>query len=137
MVSGGRILYHLSREIENPRSSLVFVGFQAEGTLGRSILEGEKTVRLMGSEKTVRIGLHSINGFSAHADQRDLLCWCRPMNRPEGVFLIHGEHRSLWAFRDKLATVGWNKVQIPALHETVDLPERPVGRRHIDPSEGP
>ena len=137
MVSGGRILYHLFREIENPRSSLVFVGFQAEGTLGRSILEGEKTVRLMGSEKTVRIGLHSINGFSAHADQRDLLGWCRPMNRPEGVFLIHGEHRSLWAFRDKLATIGWNKIQIPALHETVDLPERPVGRRHTDPSEGP
>lgn len=128
MVSGGRILYHLGREIENPQSSLVFVGFQAEGTLGRSILEGEKKVRLSGEEKSVRIGIHSINGFSAHADQRDLLTWCQSMKKPGEVFLIHGEARSLVGFKEKLGSIGWDHIRIPALHETVDLPERPSGR---------
>ena len=136
MVSGGRILYHLGREIENPRSSLVFVGYQAEGTLGRAILEGEKTVRLLGAEKSVKIGLHSINGFSAHADQRDLLAWCKQMGAPEGVFLIHGEKRSLEGFRDKLSEIGWNKIRIPSLHEEVVLSERPTGKARPDPLEG-
>ncbi|MHB8544488.1 MAG: MBL fold metallo-hydrolase RNA specificity domain-containing protein [Leptospirales bacterium] len=137
MVSGGRILYHLGREIENPRSSLVFVGFQAQGTLGRSILDGEKTVRLLGEEKNVRIGTHSINGFSAHADQGDLLAWCQSMKQPDGVFLIHGEPRSLGAFREKLGTIGWDNIQVPALHETVEVPERSSRRDDRPLHSGP
>lgn len=128
MVSGGRILYHLAQEAENPRSSLVFVGYQAEGTLGRAILEGRKTVRIQGVEKDVRIGLHSINGFSAHADQADLLKWCGSMKVPERVFLIHGEHRSLSSFREKLENTGWKNVHVPALHETVELTEKMSSR---------
>jgi metallo-beta-lactamase family protein len=128
MVSGGRILYHLAQEMENPRSSLVFVGYQAEGTLGRAILEGRKTVRIQGVMKDVRLALHSINGFSAHADQADLLKWCGSMKIPDRVFLVHGEHRSLSAYREKLSEVGWKHAHVPVLHETVELMEKPVSR---------
>lgn len=128
MVSGGRILYHLAREIDNPRSSLVFVGYQAEGTLGRSILDRRQHIRILGSEKDVRLGIHSINGFSAHADQEDLLRWCSSMKIPDRVFLVHGEQRSMEAYRLKLASSGWNDVHIPSLHESVEIPEKRIIR---------
>ena len=128
MVSGGRILYHLAQEMDNPHSSLIFVGYQAEGTLGRAILEGRKTVRIQGVMKDVRIAIHSINGFSAHADQSDLLKWCGEMKVPDRAFLVHGEHRSLSAYREKLAETGWKNVHVPALHETVELVEKTSSR---------
>lgn len=129
MISGGRILYHLAQEIDNPRSGLVFVGYQAEGTLGRRIVDGAKTVSLLGRERDVRIGTHFINGFSAHADQGDLLAWCRPMTVPDTVFLVHGERPSLSGFRDALETLGWAKTHIPVLHETVELAEKSTARK--------
>lgn len=124
MISGGRILYHLAREIDNSRSSLVFVGYQAEGTLGRALIDGRQHVTILGSEKDVRLGIHSINGFSAHADQGDMLRWCSSMKTPDRVFLIHGEKRSMEAFRTKLATSGWKDVHIPVLHESLEIPEK-------------
>ncbi len=129
MISGGRILHHLSQEIDNPRSSLVFVGFQSEGTLGRRIVDGAKTVTLLGRECDVRIGTHFINGFSAHADQGDLLDWCRPMKAPETVFLVHGERPSLSGFREVLEKEGWTRIHIPVLHEIVEIPEKPSARK--------
>uniref|UniRef100_A0A7C3LYG0 MBL fold metallo-hydrolase n=1 Tax=Leptospirillum ferriphilum TaxID=178606 RepID=A0A7C3LYG0_9BACT len=124
MISGGRILYHLAREMDHPRASLVFGGCQAEGTLGRTLLDGRQHVTILGSEKDVRLGIHSINGFSAHADQGDLLRWCSSMKTPDRVFLVHGEQRSMNAFRAKLATSGWKDVHIPVLHETLEIPEK-------------
>ena len=114
--------------MDNPHSSLIFVGYQAEGTLGRAILEGRKTVRIQGVMKDVRIAIHSINGFSAHADQADLLKWCGEMKVPDRAFLVHGEHRSLSAYREKLAETGWKNVHVPALHETVELVEKTSSR---------
>lgn len=121
MVSGGRIIYHLERHIENPLSSLVFVGYQAQGTLGRAIVDGEKKVRLMGEMRDVRIQTHLINGFSAHADQGDLLAWCSKMTVPRRAFLVHGEPRSMDGFAEKLPSIGWNDLYRPRLHETVEL----------------
>jgi len=122
MVSGGRIVYHLERHIDNPLSSLIFVGYQAEGTLGRAIVNGEKQVRLLGEMRDVRIQTHMINGFSAHADQGDLLAWCSTMQVPDQVFLIHGEKRSMTGFSEKLPSIGWSKMAMPKLHETIELP---------------
>jgi metallo-beta-lactamase family protein len=98
------------------------VGYQAEGTLGRAIVNGEKKVRLLGEMRDVRIQTPMINGFSAHADQSDLLAWCSSMQVPDQVFLVHGEKRSMTGFSEKLPSIGWSNMVMPKLHETIELP---------------
>ncbi len=121
MLSGGRMMYHLERHIDNPKSSLVFVGYQSQGTLGRELVDGATTVNIFGQPREVRINLAMINGFSAHADQRDLLEWCRRMSVPSLAILIHGEKRSMEGFRKVLPSVGWNRITLPDLGESITL----------------
>jgi metallo-beta-lactamase family protein len=122
MLSGGRMMYHIEREIDNPKSSLVFVGYQSQGTLGRDLVDGAKTVRIFGQAREVRINLAMINGFSAHADQRDLLDWCRRMKVPSLAILVHGEEKSMEGFRKVLPGIGWTRVTLPDLGESITLP---------------
>lgn len=98
MCEGGRIQHHLKHNLWRPECSVVFVGFQAEGTLGREIVGGAKTVTVLGEPIAVRAGIFTINGFSAHADRKELLEWLGGFgNRPE-VFIVHGEESVSLAF---------------------------------------
>ncbi len=90
MATGGRIKHHLRHNLWRPDSSVIFVGYAAQGTLARRIIDGAKKVRLFGEEVTVRARIYTIGGFSAHADHDELLAWYGAQ-RPEHTFLVHGE----------------------------------------------
>lgn len=92
MCTGGRIKYHLLHNISQPRNTVLFVGYQAEGTLGRSILEKAESVRILGQTCPVRARVKAINGFSGHADMKELLRWLSAFNSPpRKIFIVHGE----------------------------------------------
>lgn len=92
MCTGGRIKHHLVRNITRPESTILFVGYQAKGTLGREILERPQSVRILGKFYPVKAKIEKINGFSAHADRDELLRWVSSFKKaPEKIFLIHGE----------------------------------------------
>ena len=91
MCDGGRIRHHFKHNLWRPECSVIFMGFQAKGTLGRKIIEGVKTVHVLGEEIAVKAKVYTIGGFSAHADRKELLEWLGAFsNRPE-VFIVHGE----------------------------------------------
>ncbi|MFH1776018.1 MAG: MBL fold metallo-hydrolase [Candidatus Omnitrophota bacterium] len=92
MCTGGRIKHHLLRNLSRPESTVIFVGYQAKGTLGREILEGASKVRVFGQNVSVRARIEKINGFSAHADREELLRWINGFKHaPKKIFVIHGE----------------------------------------------
>ncbi len=91
MCEGGRIGHHLKHNLWRSECSVIFVGFQGEGTLGRKIVDGAKTVHILGEEIAVKASIYTINGFSAHADQAELLEWISFFQDSPEVFIIHGE----------------------------------------------
>lgn len=101
MMTGGRIVHHLKHNLWRKEASLIVVGFQAEGTLGRRIVDGAKTVRIHGQPIEVRARVATINGFSSHADREDLLDWLAATGDAR-VFLVHGEARVMEAFATEL-----------------------------------
>ena len=94
MCNGGRIVHHLKHGVWNPSNRIIFVGYQAKGTLGRRMVDGEKTLRIAGEEVTVNAQLHTINGFSAHGDRDDLLTWADNFETDPVFFVTHGESKS-------------------------------------------
>lgn len=98
MCNAGRIRHHLKHNIWRPECSVIFVGFQAFGTLGRKIVDGMKTVNINGDPVAVKARVYTIGGFSAHADQRELLDWLSAFGGRPTVFVTHGEERSSLAF---------------------------------------
>jgi metallo-beta-lactamase family protein len=104
MAENGRILHHLKHNIEDPDSTILFVGFQAQNTLGRRLVDGERVVRIFGEEHPVRARIATIDGYSAHADQAELLKWMQSFDRKrlERVFVVHGEEASSFTFAEKL-----------------------------------
>ncbi|MBI5888038.1 MAG: MBL fold metallo-hydrolase [Deltaproteobacteria bacterium] len=94
MCEGGRIKHHLKHNLWRRECSVVFVGFQARGTLGRRIVDGAKTVSILGEEIAVRAQIHTINGFSAHADRHELFEWLTALSNSPKVFLVHGEEEA-------------------------------------------
>jgi metallo-beta-lactamase family protein len=100
MCEGGRIRHHLKHHLWRPECSLVFVGFQAKGTLGRQIVDGARRVHVLGEEIAVRAKVYTIGGFSAHADQRELIDWLRAFTTHPRVFIVHGEEESALAFEE-------------------------------------
>lgn len=95
MCEAGRIRHHLKHHLWDPKSSVIFVGYQAEGTLGRRILDGAKTVTLFGEEIYVNAEIHNLEGFSGHADRNGLMNWLEGLRvKPENLFLVHGEEQS-------------------------------------------
>ena len=122
MATGGRVLHHLARYLPDPASSVILVGYQAAGTRGRRIQEGEKEIKIHGEVIPVRARVESLGGLSAHADSAEILKWLRGFKRPpRTTFLIHGEPDSAEALRDKIASeLGWNVV-IPAYKEITEL----------------
>ena len=91
MCTGGRILHHFKHRLWNRKNALIFVGYQAAGTLGRRIVDGEKWVRIYREDIRIEAGVYTINGFSAHADQSGILQWIEGMKGLRNIFLIHGE----------------------------------------------
>jgi metallo-beta-lactamase family protein len=94
MCDSGRIKHHLKHHLWRKESHIVIIGYQAEGTIGRRIVDGAKTVRLFGEEIAVRAHIHTLGGFSAHADQKGLIDWLSHINNPRlEVFINHGEEK--------------------------------------------
>ncbi len=122
MCTGGRIKHHLSSNIDRPESTVLFVGYQAEGTLGRDILSGAKEVRIHGQTRRVRARVRRITGFSAHADRSELERWLAPQSRPpRRLFLTHGEPQAAESLAATLrARAGW-PISIPSYEERVQL----------------
>lgn len=116
MVTGGRVLTYLQQLIDEPSTTVLLVGYQAEGTRGRQLQDSVHEIRFFGKYYPVKATIKSIESLSAHADQQDLLNWMRTIkNIPEEVYLIHGEPTALDAFRVKIQdTYNWN-VSIPKL----------------------
>lgn len=107
MCTGGRVVNYLKRFLGKETADILFVGYQAGGTPGRDIQSGRKTVQLDGKEYRVRAGVHTITGYSAHADQQNLIDFVTGMKSPPGeVILVHGERGPKTALRDKLAAQG-------------------------------
>lgn len=99
MCEAGRIRHHLKHNLWNPKNSIVFVGYQGQGTLGRSLVEGIKMVTLFGEEIQVNAEIHNLEGFSGHADQNGLFAWLAHFEqKPKQIFLVHGEEESKKAF---------------------------------------
>ena len=109
MCTGGRIKHHLKNNISRPESTILFVGYQAVGTLGRLILDGVDPVRIFGENQPVKARIKKIDGFSAHADQNELLRWITALKKaPRRVFITHGEPDAANAFKKLLTEkTGW------------------------------
>lgn len=118
MVTGGRVLTYLTQLIEEVNTSILLVGYQAEGTRGRQLLEGAHELKIYGKYYSVRAQIHHVESLSAHADQLELINWVDQIqNIPEKVFLIHGESGALDTLRVKVRDkFGW-QVEIPKLFE--------------------
>lgn len=122
MATGGRVKHHLVNNISRPECTVLFVGYQAEGTLGRQILDGAKAVRIHGEMRPVRARIEHIQGFSAHADRDELLKWLSLLSAaPKLVFVTHGEARAADSFKDFLREKTGFKVTVPEYQEKFRL----------------
>jgi metallo-beta-lactamase family protein len=122
MATGGRILHHLRHRLPDPSTTVVFVGYQADGTRGRRILDGETEVKIFGEMVPVRAQVRKIQSLSAHADADELTIWAsQAESAPRTAFVTHGEPEASRALAERLETrLGWRCV-IPTLEETVTL----------------
>jgi len=122
MCTGGRIKYHLKSNITDAKNTILFVGYQAVGTLGRLIFEGIKEIRIHGEKWPVNAHIERIEGFSAHADRNELMRWLTGIgNAPKKVFVVHGETDAAHAFAEKISDEkGW-PVHVPTYDEEVVL----------------
>lgn len=112
MATGGRVMHHLFHHLPDEKNGVVFVGFQAEGTRGRRLVNGEAMVRIYGQEVPVKAKIYSVEGLSAHADQNELMEWAEGFNeKPKLAFIVHGEEKSAGVLAQKLKDeLGWNTV---------------------------
>jgi len=118
MCTGGRVRHHLQQNIGREECSVLFVGYAATGTLARHVIDGAREVRIYGEKIPVRAKIHTINGFSAHADQAELLAWHRQTGNPERTFLVHGEEEVMRQFATHLKGT---EIVMPALNESFTI----------------
>ncbi len=122
MVTGGRIKHHISNNISRPEATILFIGYQAVGTLGRHIVEGAGNVRIFGANHAVRARIAQIHGFSAHADRDDLIRWLSSITKdPRRIFVNHGEESASRAFARLLEEEKGLPVLVPKYGQTVPL----------------
>ena len=120
MCTGGRIKHHLKHNLWGRNNTIIFVGFAAYGTLARQIVDGAKTVNIFGEEIPVNANIFTLGGFSAHADQSELLAWHQQTGQPKITFLVHGDKDVMPVFARKLQNT---RVEIPELHQHYNLDE--------------
>lgn len=116
MCEAGRILHHLKNNIEDPRNTILFVGYQGTHTLGRKILDGKSPVPIFGDPYEVRAEIHKLEGYSGHADKNGLLTWldkARESKTPQHVFLVHGEEENMFPLADAMKKRGLPHVAVP------------------------
>ena len=122
MATGGRVVHHLYHHLPSEKNGVIFVGFQAEGTRGRRLIEGEPYVYIYGKEIPVKAKIYQIDGLSAHADQDELMDWAESfVEKPKMTFVIHGEDEASSTFAEKLKEeLGWNTF-VPEYLESFEL----------------
>jgi len=121
MCSAGRIKHHIRNSIDSEKNTLLFVGFQVQGTLGYWIKKGEKKVRLLGLELDVNAKIESIDSFSGHADYLELIQWLKNFSpKPKEVFITHGEEEQSLAFSKRISEQGFVN-SVPVMGETIEL----------------
>ncbi len=121
MCNGGRIVHHLKRGLDQTSTQVIIVGYQAQGSMGRRLVDGHESVRIHGMDVRVRAQIHTVGGLSAHGDQDDLARWYECMENRPPVFLVHGEDDSRIAFADYLANRNGARVTCPAPGDSLDL----------------
>ncbi|RKY90259.1 MBL fold metallo-hydrolase [candidate division KSB1 bacterium] len=123
MCEAGRILHHLKNNIENPANTILIVGYMAQNTLGRKLVERWKKVKIFGEQYDLRSEVIVMNAFSAHADRRELLDYISHLNltRLKGIYLVHGEEDQIEALKDGIQELGYQRVYIPVEGEIYDL----------------
>lgn len=122
MATGGRVRHHLKHHLWQDNSAVVFVGYQAEGTLGRLLTDGIKEVKLFGEEIAVKAHIENVDGFSGHADRPMLLSWLSHFTRkPKKIFLVHGEAEEMMPLAEELRSQGHKDVFTPARFDSFEL----------------
>jgi metallo-beta-lactamase family protein len=122
MCESGRVLHHLAQSVGRREDCVLIVGYQAAGTLGRRLLDGEKAVTIFGEPYQVRCQVRSMAGFSAHADWRDLLRATRPLaRRCRQVFVVHGEDAPAAAYAGRLRNAGFRDVYVPSKYDRIEI----------------
>ena len=121
MMSGGRIMFHLQRYLSDERNTLFIVGYQANRTLGRKILDGAKEVHIFRSTVPVRAHVHAIGAFSAHADQKKLLSWIGASKNLKQVYLVHGEEEKMQIFSKKIKEKLKLDANLAVLNQTIEV----------------
>lgn len=122
MCEGGRVGHHLKHNLWRPESSVIFTGFQAKGTLGRRIVDGAKSVHIFGEEIAVKAKIYTLGGFSAHADQKELLEWLSFLSDRPVVFAVHGEEDAVSAFSEAIRERFAFSVLTPVKGQEYELP---------------
>jgi metallo-beta-lactamase family protein len=115
MAEGGRILHHLANNITNPKNLILFVGYAAEHTLARKIMDGMERVNILGEEHSVKSQIKTMDYFSGHADQNELLDYLRlnPQKQLKNIFLVHGEEEQALPLREKILQKGYKNADFP------------------------
>lgn len=122
MCTGGRIMHHLRHNLPVPETAVLIVGFQSPGTLGRKLVDGAKSVMMFGEEVPVRASIHTMGGFSAHADQQGLLDWFSTIapSRPRTI-ITHGEDRARQVFGDLINSRFGLQTERPVLGDVIEI----------------
>ncbi|MFA6500197.1 MAG: MBL fold metallo-hydrolase RNA specificity domain-containing protein, partial [Desulfurivibrionaceae bacterium] len=123
MMEGGRILHHLRKRISDKKNTILVTGWQAPNTLGRRIVDREKTVRIFGEEFSLKARVETLTGFSGHADRDGLLAWAGAMQKkPARTFVVHGEEDAATALAESLRQErGFPRVEIPEPHQAFEV----------------
>ena len=121
MANGGRVIHHLFHRLSDPRTVVLFTGYQAVGTLGRSLVDNAKTVKIFRQDVTVAAKIEKLNALSAHADSNEILQWLKCYKSPpKQTFIVHGEPPAQKALQERITReLGWNTV-IP--HQAQEFP---------------
>jgi len=121
MCNGGRIVHHLKHNLDREETQVIIVGYQAQGSLGRRLVDGEESVRIHGKNVRVRAAIHTVGGLSAHGDQDDMARWYECMENRPPVYLVHGEPESQKGFQKYLTKRCGARVHLPKSGDVLDL----------------
>lgn len=131
MCEVGRIKHHLKHNLYRPECTVLFVGYQAEGTLGKKILSGDRIVKIFGEEIAVNAEVRYLDAFSGHADQELLLKWIDSFKKkPKNIFIVHGEYEAQEVFKDEITKRFNIPAYIPSYEETYDMNGEIVSSKH-------